>query len=132
MTRTLTDLPEDRDSLWSIAASPMIWLAHFLLSYATAAVWCAKFAGPAGADASLGVVRGAIGAYSVLALVPVMLIGIRAFRRQRLAGEAPEHDADSSLDRHRFLAFATLLLSVLSAVAIVYAALTAVFIESCR
>lgn len=126
------ELPEERDSLWSIAASPLIWAAHFLSSYVTAAVWCAKLAGPAGADAPLGVVRVAIGVYSVLALVPVLLIGARAFRRQRLAGEAREHDADSSLDRHRFLAFATLLLSGLSAVAILYAALAAVFIESCR
>jgi hypothetical protein len=132
MTRTLAELPEERDSLWSIAASPMIWAAHFLLSYVTAAVWCAKFAGPAGADASLGFVRAAIAVYSVLGLVPVVLIGVRAFQRQRLAGAPKEHDSDSSLDRHRFLAFATLLLSGLSAVAIVYAALAAVFIESCR
>jgi len=68
----------------------------------------------------------------VLALLPVALIGVRAFRRQRIGAPAPEHDLDSSLDRHRFLAFATLLLSGLSAVAIVYAALAAVFVENCR
>lgn len=125
----LTELPEKQDSLWMIAASPTIWAAHFLASYITAAVWCAKVAGDGGA---LGGARVAIGAYTVLALVPVALIGVRAFHRQRVGGPAPEHDLDSSLDRHRFLAFATLLLSGLSAVAILYAALAAVFVESCR
>ena len=124
-----TELPEEQDSLWMIAASPTIWAAHFLASYITAAVWCAKFAGYGG---SLGVARVAIAVYTALALVPVALIGLRAFQRQRIRGPAAEHDLDSSLDRHRFLAFATLLLSGLSAVAILYAALAAVFVESCR
>ena len=132
MAKMLTAPPERQDPLWMLAASPMIWAAHFLLSYVTAAVWCAKLAGFAGADASLGFVRVAIAVYSVLALVPVALIGARAFKRQRLTGTAAEHDLDTSLDRHRFLAFATLLLSGLSAIAIVYAALATVFIESCR
>lgn len=112
-----------------IAASPTIWAMHFLLSYCTAAVWCAKVAGDSG---SLGPARIAIAAYTLLALVPVAWIGFRAFQRQKIAGEALEHDMDSSLDRHRFLAFATLLLSTLSAIGILFAALAAVFIESCR
>ena len=125
----VAELPEKHDSLWMIAASPTIWAAHFLASYITAAIWCAKVVDHGG---SLGPARVAIGVFTALALVPVALIGARAFRRQRVGGPAPEHDLDSSLDRHRFLAFATLLLSGLSAVAILYAALAAVFVESCR
>lgn len=125
----MTELPEKQDSLWMIVASPTIWAMHFLASYITAAVWCAKVGGHGG---SLGLARVAIGVYTLLGLILVTLIGVRAFRRQRIGGPAPEHDLDSSLDRHRFLAFATLLLSGLSAVAIVYAALAAVFVESCR
>jgi hypothetical protein len=123
------ELPEKQDSLWTIAASPSIWAVHFLASYGTAAVWCAKLAGHGG---SLGAARSAIGVYTLLALVPVTLIGVRAFHRQRTGAPAPEHDLDSSLDRHRFLAFATLLLSGLSAIAILYAALAAVFVDNCR
>jgi len=41
------------------------------------------------------------------------------------------HDDDTPEDRHRFLGFATLLLSALSAVAVLYAGLVAVFIRSC-
>ena len=44
---------------------PTIWAAHFLLCYVTAAIWCAKVAGP---DGSLGGVRVAIAVYTVLAL----------------------------------------------------------------
>lgn len=28
-----------------LVASPMIWAVHFLLSYVTAAIWCAKVGG---------------------------------------------------------------------------------------
>jgi hypothetical protein len=40
-----TQLPEANESLWLLVASPVIWAAHFLLCYGTAAVWCAKVAG---------------------------------------------------------------------------------------
>ena len=33
-----------------LTIAPGIWSAHFLLSYATAAVWCAKMAGPDGCE----------------------------------------------------------------------------------
>jgi hypothetical protein len=124
-----TELPERNETLWILAASPAIWAAHFLSSYCTAAVWCAKFAAP---DDSLIGVRTAIATYTVVALAGVGFFGWRGLRRQSFADSTTEHDFDSQRDRHRFLGFATVLLSGLSAVAIVYAALVAVFIESCR
>jgi len=42
------------------------------------------------------------------------------------------HDADTPEDRHRFLGFATLLLSGLSAVAVIYTALVVVVFRSCH
>jgi hypothetical protein len=124
-----TELPEKNESLWKVVASPAIWALHFLLSYCTAAIWCAKFAAP---DDSLGSARTAIAVYTVIALGAVCYIGWRGLQRQSFSDSTTEHDFDSQQDRHRFLGFATLLLSGLSAVAIVYAALAAVFIESCR
>jgi hypothetical protein len=124
-----TDLSEKRESLWRLSLSPIMWLAHFLLCYCTAAIWCAKYARP---DDPLTPVRIAIAVFTVLALVPVGLIGWGGYRRHRLPGGALPHDADTPEDRHRFLGFATLLLSGLSAIAILYAALAAVFIVSCR
>lgn len=120
---------EQQERLCVLAVSPLIWAAHFLLSYCTAAVWCAKFAG---VDRSLGGARVAIVAYTVVALVGVGLVGLRGYRRHALSGGELPHDADTSEDRYRFVGFATLLLSGLSAVAIVYAGLAVALIRSCH
>ena len=112
-----------------LAASPSIWAAHFLLSYATASIWCVKLAN---AEASLAPVRLAIAGYTMIALVTIGVVGYIGLRRHRHERAALPHDADSPEDRHRFLGFATLLLSGLSVVAVVYAALAAVFVGSCE
>jgi hypothetical protein len=127
----------DHYSLWLLTIAPTIWAAHLLLSYITAAIWCAKFVPQGGA---LGGIRGAIGCYTAVALVGIALMGWEGLRRHRhpstplAAGgtEATTHDLDSVEDRHRFLGFATLLLSGLSAVGVLYAALAATYFETCR
>jgi hypothetical protein len=142
----------DKGSLWLLTTAPGIWAAHLLLSYVTGAVWCAKFAGPAG---SLGMVRTAVLWYTAVALVGIIGVGIEGFRRHRFPStlplaqgrpehgrgatslgtggtEATTHDLDSPEDRHRFLGFATLLLAGLSAVAVIYAAMAATFFQTCR
>ena len=86
MTRLTEELAEENQSLLLLAASPMIWAAHFLLSYITAAIWCAKVAGP---DGSLGVVRVAIAMYTVLALSGIGVIGWSAFRRHSYGAAPP-------------------------------------------
>jgi hypothetical protein len=129
--------PLDAGSLWLLTIAPTIWAAHLLLSYITAAIWCAKFAGPAG---SLGNVRTAVAWYTVVALSGIAIVGWEGFRRHRYTTEGPRgggteattHDLDSPEDRHRFLGFATLLLAGLSAVAVLYAALSATFFTTCR
>jgi hypothetical protein len=137
MTVRVPPRPLDRGSLWLLTIAPTIWAAHLLLSYVTAAVWCAKFAGAAG---GLGSVRTAVAWYTAAALIGIAAVGWEGFRRHRytVAGhrkggtEATTHDLDSPEDRHRFLGFATLLLAGLSAVAVLYAALSATFFETCR
>jgi hypothetical protein len=129
MTRAATELPEENESLWVLTAAPAMWAGHFVLSYVTAAIWCAKVAGP---DGSLGNVRVAIAIYTIIALAGIGLTAWRGFQRHSLEGSTLPHDFDSPRERHRFLGFATLLLSGLSAVAIVYVALAAVFIGSCH
>lgn len=134
----------DNDSLWLLTIAPAIWAAHLMLSYATAAVWCARFAPP---DASLGAIRTAIAWYTVVAIAAIAAIGFEGFRRHRHTStalgtgpsgalgtggtEATTHDLDTPEDRHRFLGFATLLLSGLSAVAVLYVALSASMFENC-
>jgi hypothetical protein len=124
----MEQLPEQNESLWVLAASPAIWVAHFMLCYLSAAIWCEKVVGHGG---SLREVRLAIAVYTVLALVTIGSIGWVGLRRHRLGSATVPHDFDTPEDRHRFLGFATLLLSSLSAVATLYVALAAVFIGSC-
>lgn len=124
-----TRFDERKESLWRLIVSPTIWAAHFLLSYVTAAVWCAKFVPR---SASLGPVRTWIVLYTVVALVGIGVNGWRAWRRHRIGTGWLPHDEDTPIDRHRFLGFATALLAALSAVATIYAALVIVFIRSCR
>jgi hypothetical protein len=117
------------ESLWILAAAPMIWLLHFLLSYITGAIWCAKLTG---ADSSLGAARAVIAAYTAAALAGLAVVGWRGLRRWRRAGVTTSRELDAPEDRDRFLARTSLLLTGLAALAVVYAALVAVFIRSCR
>ena len=120
---------ETNQSLWLLTASPTIWSAHFLACYGTAAIWCAKFAGP---DESLAVVRGAIAIYTAVALCGIGITGWIGYRRHTFGNTTVPHDFDTPADRHRFLGFATVLLSALSAIATVFVALAAVFIGNCH
>ena len=124
----MSETAEKYQSLWLLTASPVMWAAHFLLSYGTASVWCAKVAGPGG---SLGGVRLAIVVYTVIALAGIGIIGWVGYRRHSHGGAALPHDDDTPEDRRRFLGFSTLLLSALSAVAVVYAALVVFFFRDC-
>lgn len=124
----MAQLPEKNESLWMLAAAPVIWAAHFMLCYLSAAIWCAKVVGR---DGSLSEVRVAIAVYTGLALIAIGLIGRVGFHRHRLGSATVPHDFDTPEDRHRFLGFATLLLSALSAVATFYVALAALFIGRC-
>jgi hypothetical protein len=120
--------PEPRDSLLSLVGGPLVWAAHFLASYATVAVWCAKVAGR---GAPLGLARPLILGYTAAALVLIAASARRGWRAHRHGSGEPPHDEDTPEDRHRFLGFATMLLSGLSAIAVVYAALVVVLTESC-
>ena len=121
--------PETRESLWLITFGPTIWAAHFVLSYVTAAVWCAKIAGRTGL---LGDARLLIGAYTVVALIGIGVTGVRGWKRHHFGTASVPHDFDTPEDRHRFLGFATLLLCGLSFVATVFVMLSVVFIRSCE
>ena len=119
----------DHYSLWLLTIAPSIWAVHLLLSYVTAAVWCSKAVGFGG---PLGSVRGAIVWYTAIALAGIAVVGWEGFRRHSYGTEATTHDLDSREDRHRFVGFATLLLSGLSALGVLYAALAAQYFETCR
>lgn len=125
----------DRGSLWLLTIAPAIWTAHLLLCYITAAIWCGKFAPPGG---PLNGVPTAVAWYTGIALIGIAIVGWDGLRRHRYptpgvtGTEATTHDLDTPEDRHRFLGFATLLLSGLSAVGVLYAGLAAIYFDTCR
>ena len=120
-------LPEAARYLVVLATAPAIWILHFLACYVTTAVWCAR----AGAEAPLGGVRPAIGAYTAIAVAGIAAVGWDGLRRHRHGGEPTPHDADTAADRHRFLGFATALLAGLSLVATLYVAAAALAFDTC-
>jgi hypothetical protein len=125
----MRETSEENQSLWLLTVSPLIWAAHFLLCYLTAAIYCAKFAGP---DGSLRDVRVAFAVFTAVALIGIGVTGWIGYRRQNYGSEDGSRDFDTPADRHRFLGFATLLLSGLSAVAVAFVAFAAWQMEDCR
>jgi len=120
--------PETEDTLWMLIVGPIIWAVHFLLCYITAAIWCAKVVAPVG---SLGGARTAVGVYTVLALVGIGISIVKAYRQHTFGEATLPHDYDTAADRHRFIGYATLLLSSLSFVATAYVGAVAWFIGDC-
>ncbi|HKY07048.1 MAG TPA: hypothetical protein VJQ55_02355, partial [Candidatus Binatia bacterium] len=76
-------LSEQNESLLFMVSGPTTWAAHFLLSYGTAAIWCAKVAGPGG---SLATARIAIFFYSLAALAIIATVAWIGHRRHSLGG----------------------------------------------
>ena len=125
----MSDLTSEKNqSLLMLTVSPLIWAVHFLACYLTAAIWCAKIDDPSG---SLNLVRITIAAYTFVALGGITLTGWFAYRRHEHGSATVPHDFDTPADRHRFLGFATLLLSGLSFVAVIFVGIVALYFRSC-
>ena len=122
-------IPKQVESLWTLFTAPTIWAVHFLVCYVGAAVYCAK-RGAIGAD--FGLVRTGVLSVTVLALAMIALSAWLAWRQWGFGTADPPHDEPTAHDRNRFQGFATLLLSALSFVAVVYTALPAAFISECN
>lgn len=122
-------LPRHIESLWTLFTAPTIWAFHFLFCYVTAAVYCAK---REAVGFGFETVRGTIGVATVLALLLIVLSAFLAWRQSGFGTDEPPHDQPTPHDRSRFQGFATLLLSGLSFVAVVYTALPALFIAACN
>jgi hypothetical protein len=122
-------IPKDVESLWTLFTAPTIWALHFLVCYVTAAVFCAK----AGATPfSFEAMRLALCAVTLVALSGIVLSAYLAWRQWGFGSGDPPHDEPTRKDRLLFQGFATLLLSGLSFVAVLFVAVPLAFIEACQ
>jgi hypothetical protein len=113
-------------TLWPILFGPTIWALHFLVCYVFAAVFCAK----AEPSADFFPVRLVVAAATALALAAIAFVGFLGYRQWAIEHDVRQ-DQPTDVDRRQLLGQATILLCGLSALAVVYGALPAVFIASC-
>lgn len=124
------EFAEERDSLWLITLGPLVWAAHFVLLYGSAAAWCAKMPGD---PVSLDLWRVGVTVATAVALLLIAWLGWRAWRQWNVHDDLElVHDTASAEDRHQFLGHSALLLCGAAFIGVVYAALPAVFITSCQ
>ncbi|KZX94792.1 MULTISPECIES: hypothetical protein [unclassified Sulfitobacter] len=122
-------LGKTEDTLWTLIAAPTIWGFHFLFSYLLVAWQCAPNGDP---FRGIGGTRTLIGGVTLVCLALIGLILRRSWREWR-AGEGDFHNNQNTTEaRERFLEFSTLLLAVLSFVAVVFETLPIALIGDCR
>lgn len=126
-TRTRSETGTD---LRRVIAAPVIWALHFLFCYVFAAIWCEKL----GRDAGLGGARIAVLAATGVALLGIGLLTHRLWRvrGRSLTDDDLEFEHNSPEERHRFLSHVALMLCALSTVAVLYVAIPALYLTSCR
>jgi hypothetical protein len=122
-------VPKEVESLWTLFTAPVIWALHFLACYIAAAVHCAK---PGSAPFSFETLRLTLFAITLAALAGILLSAVLAWRQWEFGTDDPPHGEPTRQDRLRFQGFATLLLSGLSFVAVLFVAVPLVFIEACQ
>ncbi|RUM95211.1 hypothetical protein EET67_24565 [Pseudaminobacter arsenicus] len=121
-------VPKQIESLWTLFTAPVVWAVHFLASYLSAAVFCAKQEQLAfGFD----MLRLAIATFTSVALAMIVLSAWLAWRQWGFGAHDPPHDDPTGHDRRLFQGFATLLLSGLSFVAVIYVAMPLLFVTEC-
>lgn len=121
------EFARESTALWWITLAPTTWAVHFFLAYAGTAIWCAKF----GESQGVTVARLSIAVLTVLALAIIGWLGWRAARRWR-PRDTQDQDLSHPESRHRFLGHAAFLLCVISAIGVVYVAMPALFMGTCR
>ncbi|MGE0501970.1 MAG: hypothetical protein AB7I79_13580 [Rhizobiaceae bacterium] len=121
-------LPREVESLWTLFTAPIVWALHFLTCYAGTAIFCEKPHLLGGDFANL---RLAIGTVTVMSLGMIVVAAVLAWRQWGFGTGDPPHDDPTRGDRLLFQGYATLLLSGLSFVAVVFTAMPALFVTDC-
>jgi uncharacterized membrane protein YhaH (DUF805 family) len=127
----------ERDSLFSLIVGPMVWAAHFLIVYITAAIACAHGFFD---DEILGIrivqlIGGGATLVALALILDSLVLSWRRWRGRPSDGEPtplPPHDSSDVTSRRRFMAYASILLSGIALIATVWQSLPLVFFASCR
>jgi uncharacterized membrane protein len=116
--------------LWRVIAAPIIWALHFLFCYVFVAIYCEKF----GRASDLTTAKYWIVAATLIALAGIawLTMGIWRVRARSVTDNDFEFEHNSPEERHRFLSHAALMLSVLSAIAVLYVVIPALYLSTCR
>jgi hypothetical protein len=122
-------IPREVETLWTLFTAPVVWAAHFLVCYVGFAVYCAK---ASSLHLSFDTVRIGLGVFTLLALAMIVLSAYLAWRQWGFGSGDPPHDAPTRQDRKHFQGLATLLLSGLSFIAVLYMAIPMIFIAECQ
>lgn len=121
-------LPREIESLWTLFTAPVVWAGHFLACYVAAAIFCEK---PHLFGDDFNVLRTVIAGLTALSLTAILLSVLLAWRQWGFGSDEPPHDEPTRRDRLLFQGYATLLLSGLSIVAVIFTALPALFMTAC-
>jgi Kef-type K+ transport system membrane component KefB len=122
-------IPREVETLWTLFTAPVVWALHFITCYATVAVFCAK---RLPASFSFDTVRIVLVVVTIAALAVIVLSAYLAWRQWGFGEKDAPHDKPTRSSRTLFQGFATLLLSGLSFVSVVYAAIPLIFIVECQ
>lgn len=117
------------DSLITMIATPTVWALHFLFCYVLVASACAP---NEDVFKSINGARIAIAVATAVSLAFCFFAGLRALREWKTAGGTPPHDQPTEHDRERQMELASVLLSALSFLAIVFTALPVLLVADCR
>lgn len=121
-------IPKEVESLWTLFTAPVVWALHFLVCYVGAAIFCEK---PGFLGLDFDNLRVAIALFTVACLAMIVVSAALAWRQWGFGAGDPPHDDPTTQDRLLFQGYATLLLSGLSFVAVIFTALPALFITEC-
>jgi len=123
------DLGSRRGNIWWVVAAPLTWALHFLISYITAAIYCAKYVDQ---EASIEPITIPVAAYTIVALSVIVSVATVGYRRHRLGETTTPHSKPTRGDQVRMIGLATFLLSLLSGIATLFTALVFVLAGSCH
>lgn len=117
-------------ALWLLLLPFAIWGAHFLAVYVVTAIHCAKTSDPAAAILAVRWIATGITLLAFAALIATLWYGRRRCRLNN--GDSPHSGTVPIIHQARFVWALLLMMSALSALAMLYVAAVVFFFGDCR